>query len=440
MTQPVRGLTVWVWILISLLGNIATSAAQRLPEFPTEEAGPTYVTMDLLTTRGVSPDSTRVDVYYSLSNDLFTFVRTQEDNFVGHYELSLMINDDDGFQLLGETFRDSLVVETELASRVTDASKARLFSTTLQPGKYTIELNILDIESSQQLVFSRKFEVADFYKKELSISDLQFAGLITPEESLNDSRFGVNIVPNLLRSYGEDQSEMYVYYEVYTEALADTEKPMKVTYKIKSGGGKEIVKKEEVLPRQGTIGRYSRRFDTKDFSHGAYTLEVNVRDEAIRKSARMKGVFYVSWRYLLPLTNAKNFKEILEQLKYIGSKEELKTLNDLKKADGNEQQGALMAFWKNRDPTPGTEKNENMLLYYRRIDFANRNFTAGIGKGWKSDQGRIYVIYGAPDEIDRRNMEAGSQPYEVWHYTNIARSFVFVDLDGYGRYELTRIF
>ena len=381
-----------------------------------------------------------VDVYYSLSNDLFTFVRTQQDKFVSHYELSLMINDDDGFQLLGNTFRDSLVAETEMESRVTNASKARLYSTALPPGKYTIELNILDIESAHPVVFTRKFEVADYYKDKLSISDLQFAGLISPEASPDASKLGVNVVPNLMRAYGEDHSAMYVYYEVYTAGLPNTEKPMKVTYKIKSAGGKEIVKKEEILPRQGATGIYSRRFDTKVFSQGAYTLEVNVRDEDVRKTARMKGVFYVSWRYLLPLTNAKNYREILEQLKYIGSKEEMKTLNDLKKADSNEQQGALMAFWKNRDPTPGTQKNENMLLYYGRIDFANRNFTAGIGKGWKSDQGRIYVIYGSPNEIERRSMEAGTQPYQVWHYTSIARSFVFVDFDGYGRYELTRIF
>jgi len=416
------------------------SGAQRLPEFPITESGPSLVHMDLLTTRGVSQDSTRVDCYYSLSNDLFTFVRAEGERFVAYYELSIVVNDRDGFQLLGETYQDSVVAETELASRVTDTSKARLFSTAIPPGKYELVMNIHDAETKDQVNFTRRFEVPDYFKKDLSISDLQFAGNITAESSVEDSAIGVDVVPNLVRAYGEHQSDMYVYYEVYSTAPEDAEKPLYVTYKIKAAGGKERLKVEEEIPRQGATGIYSRHFDTKGFAQGAYTLEVKVEDKALKKTFKSEGVFYISWTYLLPLTNAKNYKEILEQLKYIATKEEMKTLNKLKKTGSDEQQAALVAFWKKRDPSPETEKNENMLLYYRRIDFANRNFTAGIGRGWKSDQGRIYVIYGAPSEIERRSLEAGTQPYQIWHYSSIGRSFVFIDFDGYGRYELSRVF
>ncbi|MBT5876816.1 MAG: GWxTD domain-containing protein [Candidatus Latescibacteria bacterium] len=423
-----------------LLAVAATSSAQRLPEFPVAEQGPGFVVMDLLTTRGVSPDSTRVDVYYRLSNDIFTFIRSTGDKFVAHYELSLLINDRDGFQMLGETYRDSLVADTELESRVTDNSQALLYSTALPPGKYNLVMNILDVETKDEVNFSRRFEVPDYFRNELSISDLQFAGLITPEDSGDASEFGVNVVPNLARAYGEDQTQMYVYYELYTTAPRASKKPLKVKYRIKASSGKEQLKVEEELPRQGGTGIYSRKFETKGFAQGAYSLEIEVRDEAIKKSAKMKGVFYVSWKYLLPLTSAKNYREILEQIKYVGTKEEMKTLENLKKSSSDEQQAALVAFWKKRDPSPETEKNENMLMYYRRIDFANQNFTAGIGSGWKSDQGRIYVIYGAPTEIERRSLESGTQPFQIWHYANLGRSFLFVDYDGYGRYELSRVY
>ena len=100
---------------------------------------------------------------------------------------------------------------------------------------------------------------------------------------------------------------------------------------------------------------------------------------------------------------------------------------------------ALENFWKRRDPTPSTDQNEHMITYYKRIEYANENFDDGLGKGWRSDQGRVYIVYGPPDEVERYSFEAQSYPYQVWHYHNISRRFVFVDMDGYGRYQLYRV-
>ena len=409
-----------------------------MPDFPLKEIPSSPVILDILTTRGVSSDSTRVDCFYRVSNDVFNFIKSG-DGYVTHYELSLMINDKDGFQVLGETFRDSAVVKDDVATR-SGYSRVQLFATTLPPGKYVMEMKIFDIESSDQLDFSRKFTAPNYYRAGLSISDIQFAGMIMSEPSLDGGKPRLNVVPNLRRVYGESMTSLYIYYEIYSTADADTRKPLRVRHRIKSPTSREIFVEEEELERQGATGVYSRQFDTKDFAQGTYTIEVTVRDEALKKSTQIEGEFYVNWQYLLPLTSSKNYSDIIEQLRYIASGDEQKKLKKLKKAGSDEQQAELAAFWKRRDPTPETEENEYMEIFYRRIDYANKHFTAALGQGWESDTGRVYILFGPPDEVEQYSFEAGTQPYQIWHYTGVNRNFIFMDFDGYGNYELYQVY
>ena len=400
---------------------------------------PALVVVDIVSSRGTVIDSTRVDCYYRLSNELFNFIRSG-DQFIAKFELSLLVIDDDDYQISAETMLDSIVVETDVQTRAMDLSRAKLYTIYLPPGKYELGFKMFDLDTGSQKDMVKSFEVPDYHKDRLSVSDIQFAGLVLKEPSnVGLDRRGIRVVPNLSRAFGEDHTDMYVYYEVYTDAVVGAEQPLKVEYKIKSPTGRVVQNREEVLERQGPIGAYSGRFDTSEFSQGVYTLEIQVDDRAVRKRAKSKSEFHINWRFLLPLTTAKNFREITEQLRYIAKNEELDLLKDYRESPAVEQKVALENFWKRRDPTPSTDQNEHMITYYKRIEYANENFDDGLGKGWRSDQGRVYIVYGPPDEVERYSFEAQSYPYQVWHYHNISRRFVFVDMDGYGRYQLYRV-
>src|SRR4029453_16313153 len=58
-------------------------------------------------------------------------------------------------------------------------------------------------------------------------------------------------------------------------------------------------------------------------------------------------------------------------------------------------------FWKRRDPTPETTRNESMLEFLRRVRYSEQHFQ-GFGPGWRSDMGRIYIKFGAPDHTEAR--------------------------------------
>src|SRR5579864_6577327 len=123
-------------------------------------------------------------------------------------------------------------------------------------------------------------------------------------------------------------------------------------------------------------------------------------------------------------------------------------------SNDEERDQFIEAFWQRRDPTPDTEENEYKEEHYARIAYSNEHFAAGI-PGWKSDRGRIYIMYGKPDEIEshpsggtyERPMEEGggetsTYPFEDWRYRyleGIGQEVIieFVDTCMCGDYHMT---
>ncbi len=116
-------------------------------------------------------------------------------------------------------------------------------------------------------------------------------------------------------------------------------------------------------------------------------------------------------------------KWLNEDVTYIITDEERKAWKRLSTDDEREQ--FIEQFWLRRDPTPDTEENEYKEEHYRRIAYANERFASGI-PGWKTDRGRIYIIYGPPDEIDDHSSGGTyDRPYEEGGGTT--STFPFVD-------------
>ncbi len=120
-----------------------------------------------------------------------------------------------------------------------------------------------------------------------------------------------------------------------------------------------------------------------------------------------------------------------------------------------EREAFIEGFWQRRDPDPDTEENEFKETYYERIAYANEHYASGI-PGWKTDRGRIYIMYGKPDELEshpaggpyeRESYEGGGQtstyPFEKWFYRYIEGvgsgvEIEFVDPTGSGEYRIAR--
>jgi len=150
---------------------------------------------------------------------------------------------------------------------------------------------------------------------------------------------------------------------------------------------------------------------------------------------------------------SKTYKKWLdEDVRWIITDEERAAFKQL--SNDEERDQFIEAFWQRRDPTPDTEENEFKEEHYRRIAYANEHFAAGV-PGWKTDRGRIYIMYGPPDEIDGnpaggtydRPMEEGGGststfPFEDWRYRyleGIGQEVIieFVDTCMCGEFHMT---
>jgi len=150
---------------------------------------------------------------------------------------------------------------------------------------------------------------------------------------------------------------------------------------------------------------------------------------------------------------SKTYKKWLnEDVVWIITDEERAAFKQL--SNDEERDNFIEAFWQRRDPTPDTEENEYKVEHYRRIAYANEHFPAGI-PGWKTDRGRIYIMYGPADEVDshpsggsyeRPIEEGGGQtstfPFEDWRYRyleGIGQEVIieFVDTCMCGDYHMT---
>ena len=89
----------------------------------------------------------------------------------------------------------------------------------------------------------------------------------------------------------------------------------------------------------------------------------------------------------------------------------------LKLGSDRERDIFVEAFWKQRDPTPGTPRNEFREEHYRRIAHANRILGRGTPlPGWKTDRGRIYILLGEPKSVEQFDEVSNVVPTEIWSY------------------------
>jgi len=156
-------------------------------------------------------------------------------------------------------------------------------------------------------------------------------------------------------------------------------------------------------------------------------------------------------RTLKELDNA--YKQWLtEDVTYIITPEERNAFLQL---DTNEEREQFIEqFWLRRSSNPDLPDNDFKEEHYRRIAYANEHFASGI-PGWKTDRGRMYIMWGPPDEIEShptggtydRPMEEGggstsTYPWETWRWRyleGIGENIIleFVDPSGSGEYHMT---
>jgi len=401
-------------------------------------------------------DSLYVEIYYSISARALKLSQIEGQSHL-KAEINIDINTEDNAQKITSrnySFDNILTgdIEQSLNRFLTG-----LVGFSLEPAKYNLKFSINDLnDEKNHHVIDFPLEVQNFSDENFSISDLQLCTNIIENSENTNSYFFKNsfeTYPNPSGIFGEGLPTLFYYTELYNLQHGDNLNPLKLMITIFNFQGKERSKKEKLISRKYNSIVEVGALSLAKFPSGSYTLALTLVDTATRYGIVSTKRFFV-YNTQVKEEMASKFAEadVLssefnvmseEELnsaflmsRYVASSAEIDQWDKIEDLDG--KKNFLFKFWKLRDPDPLSPKNERKIEYFERIKQANEQFTTPRMEGWKSDRGRIYVVYGEPSEIDRFPSEMDAYPYEIWSFHHIEGGviFVFGDITGISQMQL----
>ena len=363
-----------------------------------------------------------IDVYFRVCNEGLQFVRA-EDGYIASADIVVILLDGKDRQIAGDTYRIRLRTDGYEETTSIDSCETRVMSFKVAPGDFGMNITVYDGDSRRKSILETgiSIPVLDKYP---NLSDITF---VTKSEGTKARRWKGS-EPKVKRVYNTADEEVYFYHEVYHGGGRDS---VNVHFEVRDERGAPVYSFERVSVGTGTM-KYLEKLASDTLSNGRYTL-LAMLDEGGDGDRVLRG------KQFEVRTEIFFFDRDLEQavalLTYVAGGS---FISEFEKADAERRKRLWEQFWREKDTTPRTPKNEFYEEHLRRFTYANRNYAAALSEGWRTDRGRIYILYGEPDEIETYPMEVGRNPMEVWYYFNRGRRFVFVDETGFGDFVLVR--
>ena len=292
----------------------------------------------------------------------------------------------------------------------------------LDPGKFTILIKVLDLSTNESASRRLNLELATYQQEPLYISGISFLQDVQWDSNMQV----VDFSPTIGNNFTAREGFFFIYFDLYVKDLLQ---PVDLRYVLYDKKNQiELDTTISIIVNKNVTSHYYK-IEKNDLKMNRYLLGINARQaEFIAKVEKNFSFFWTE----VPGTN-EDIDLAFEQMRYILPHDSIKKYEN---ADLEAKQAYFKRFWKERDPNPKTTKNELQDEYFRRINYANRNYTAFGQQGWLTDRGRILIKFGFPDDIERHPFEMGSQPYEIWRYYALRKAFLFIDATGFGDYRL----
>ncbi|HET6349479.1 MAG TPA: GWxTD domain-containing protein [Candidatus Krumholzibacteria bacterium] len=225
------------------------------------------------------------------------------------------------------------------------------------------------------------------------------------------------------------EHEPAVRFAIYLDHPAAGPVPCDVFYEVEDLNEHQMHYGKRRVMLDGKTDDFVISFSVDEWEPGLYRVNLRARTYAPDRDATASVDLHVDiTRAMLTV----NFKDTMEILSLIASKEELKPLQDAPEAD---RPAEWAKFWAKRDPDPSTTENEALTTYLERVQYVIKEYSQ-FGPGWRSDRGRIYIRYGPPEQIDTAMDSRSQGEYEIWRYYARNLTFVFYDMMGVGDYKL----
>ncbi len=409
-----------------MLSSLVEAQADA-PDPAIQVSGIPKLFLDALNFSSDRPGESRLDVYIEVPYEALHFAK-DNNIFSTSYDVTVDVNDSTDKLVVEKFWTEKIETQDYDESISPHAGRLSQRSFTLPPGKYVVKAQVADHETKKTVRDMRTVSVHDFSRMPFSMSDMMLVNRI-------DTVDGKKIVsPNIAGNVADLTAGFFVFFELYNRVGVDSARAFLHVRNTKG----DVLQSDTILERV-EIERKSVFVKVKNdkLVAGDYVLDASMvplhpkqESSGTDVQASASRSFMIHWRGL-PISIV-DLDLAIDQLQYMTEKDKI---DEMKDSPPEKKRDLFREFWKRRDPTPTTERNELMEEYYARVVYANKHFSHYLD-GWKTDMGMVYIIFGAPSNVERHPFDIDAKPYEIWTYYEQNREFNFVDATGFGDYRL----
>jgi len=419
----------------SLFGQEFQKDNQTVPSrYGYEITRPAEVSFNYFIDRRGSDWSPLLYISVAIQNDFLQFTLNNE-VFSSRYQVTVNVRKENS-TLISKTWTGEaqLTDFDETNSRIdfqTNYYTIELDSSGLKeftPGEYEIMLEVADLLSNRVYKNSRKLIIpgADYKKKNENISHT-YIEFLANNTTGDEDPLQIATTRNSL--------EFNKPYKAIFRALAPQKE--KLTFNARlyfKNEGDSLVDQQFIDAVKNEDGiftvLYSLPYTIMD--EGSFLLRFSVDDEDFKfeQERKFTNMWLTKPLYLFKIDLA------IRPLKYLLSKEEMEKVD---KMDMDAMTAWFNDFWKQRDPTPDTKFNELMNEYYNRVTDSVREYSTRFKEGWQTDQGKIFLLYGEPDEVENRKYALDKKPHILWRYNKKGEVLEFLFVDEFKNGEFTLV-
>ena len=365
----------------------------------------------------MTSDSINLYTHIALPLNRFVF-KKQRDHFAGEIIFTLVISDaENNSQIHRESWREKISEPYYENTRDPDNYFKTERNIALLPGTYKLFLNVQDEDSRKNWKINKKLTLdrvnyispsllfikendGQMKQVDFLIQKMDTIWLRTQINFPNDDTLSGPVIE---KSNQIDSNKDIEFFVIHKEAIIDSGK-VKITH-------------------AGIQNLYYLPIPIIQHNKGSYKIELRYFDDKQTTS------FYYGFKTKNYWTD--ELDEVVGVMRYILPYSEYK---QLKGKDESEKWEAINIYWKEKDPSPETDENELLNELNERVRFSNKNFSI-LMHGWRSDRGRIYIIYGEPQIVDETYRDNRGYNYQKWVYAN-GKEFLFIDRTMSGDYTL----
>ena len=403
-----------------------------------------------------TPAKSVVEVYFSFTQNSLKYIKSGND-FIGTANTQIVIFDQSNSKVI---FNEIFSLQT----KVKDTSKANLVSRligqqnlNIPTGNYEITFVGFDQNDTSKCdTIKLALNINQFDETKTSLSSLQLSSMIdkSSDKASIFYKNGLEITPNPNILFGSNLNKVYYYLEIYFPAVDYKSDSSYFIISISDLSGKLISEKKKKVNTKNEVYAETGLFKVDSLPTGSYIMSASLIDNSSNKKLAREKKFYI-YNSVKKDNYSIVFEKDFLQSEFVTLKEDqvddefdkviyIRTTNEIKEWEKlknlDDKRKFLFNFWKRRDSNLMTPRIEYRDEYFKRVKEANKLYKQSFTDGWKSDRGRIYILYGVPSDVDKHFMETDIRNYEIWTYDYVEGGtmcvFAEISTSGEGSYFL----